>query len=235
MKYLKSKKFWRSLIPSIIFNFKILPFRQAIKLPIWVYKIRLLSHSGTIFIESDHIYPGMIQLGFPRCATYPNNGITLRNRGKVVFKGKCRIGNDCYIIVGKQGNLTIGDDFKANAGIKLVSECSITFGNHTRLGWGCIIMDTNFHPLYDMEKKKYKKAFSPIIIGDYNWFGLQCYIMHGVHTPERCIFGARSIVTRGGQFESYCVHGGSPIRILSRNVMRDYEHDEVTDYSLSND
>lgn len=235
MNYLKSKRFWIALIPSILFDFRYLPFKQAIKLPVWVYKMRLLSQRGIISIESDRIYSGMIQLGFPRCATYPNNGITWRNRGKVVFKGSCKIGNDCYVIVGKQGILTFGDDFKANAGIKIVSECSITFGNHTRFGWGGIMMDTNFHPLYDIEKKKYKRAFSPIVIGDYNWFGLQCYIMHGVHTPERCIFGARSVVTRGGQFESYCVHGGSPIRVLTRNVLRDYEHDKITDYSLSND
>lgn len=232
MNYLKSKRFWIALIPSILFDFRYLPFKQAIKLPVWVYKMRLLSQRGIISIESDRIYSGMIQLGFPRCATYPNNGITWRNRGKVVFKGSCKIGNDCYVIVGKQGTLTFGNDFKANAGMKLVSECSITFGNHTRFGWGGIMMDTNFHPLYDIEKKKYKRAFSPIVIGDYNWFGLQCYIMHGVHTPERCIFGARSIVTRGGQFEPYCVHGGSPIRVLSRNVMRNYDNDRITDYSL---
>lgn len=229
---MKTIRFLRALVPSIIFNFRYLPFKQAVKLPILVYKMRLLRQSGKIVIECDHIHRGMIQLGFPRAATYPNNGITWRNKGTIVFKGRCRIGNDCYIIVGKQGTLTLGDDFKANAGVRIISECRITFGNHTRFGWGCIMMDTNFHPLYDMEKEKYKRAFSPIVIGDYNWFGLQCYIMHGVQTPERCIFGARSIVTRGGQFESYCVHGGSPIRVLSRRVMRDYNNDTIFDYSI---
>lgn len=232
MKYLRKKNFWRALIPSLIFNFKNLPFNQAKKLPIWVHKMHCLSQKGRIIIESDNIYTGMIQLGFPRAATYRDTGITWRNKGLIIFKGSCKIGNDCHVIVGKQGILTFGEDFKANAGVKIVSECKITFGSHTRFGWGCIMMDTNFHPLYDMEKKKFKRAFSPILIGDYNWFGLQCYIMHGVQTPERCIFGARSVVTRGGQYESYCVHGGSPIRVLSRNVMRDYEHDFVTDYSL---
>lgn len=232
MKFLRSKKFWRALIPSLFFNFRYLPFHQAKKLPIWVCKMRCLSQKGSIIIDSERIYSGMIQLGFPRAATYPNNGITWRNRGTIIFKGKCYIGNDCYVIVGKQGTLTFGDDFKVNAGMKLVSECSITFGNHTRFGWNVICMDTNFHPLYDTEKKKFKRAFSPIVIGEYNWFATQCYIMHGVHTPERCIFGARSIVTRGGQYESYCAHGGSPIRVLSRNVIRDYDNDLITDYTL---
>lgn len=235
MKLIKNKKIWRALIPSLIFNFRYLPFRQAIKLPILVYKMKNLGQKGTISIESEKIYTGMICLGFPRAATYPNNGITWRNRGKIIFKGGCIIGNDSYIIIGKQGTLIIGEDFKANAGAKIVCECKISFGNYTRFGWGGIIMDTNFHPLYDINKEKYKKAFGPIIIGDYNWFGLQCFIMHGVRTPERCIFGARSVITRGGTFESYCVHGGSPLRVLSRNVMRDYDHDQITDYSLSDE
>lgn len=229
----KNKRLWRALIPSIIFNFRNLPCRQAIKLPILVYKMRLLSQKGEISIESNHLYTGMIQLGFPRAATYPNNGIIWRNRGKVVFKGSCKIGNDCCVIIGGQGKLILGDGCRINAGSKLVSMCGITIGAHTRFGWGNIIIDSNFHNLYDMDKKKYKRAFSPIVIGDYNWFTTQCFVMHGVHTPERCIFGARSIVTRDGQFESYCVYGGSPIRVLSRNVMRDYDNDKITDYTFS--
>lgn len=222
----------RSFFPSLVFNLKYLPFKQAKKLPIRVYKMRSLSKKGRIVIESENIYKGMIQLGIPRAAVFPNNGITWKNEGCVVFRGSCCIGNDCYVVVGKQGTLILGDDFKANAGVKIVAECSIIFGSHARFGWGSIMMDTNFHPLFDMEKKKYKKAYSPIVIGDYNWFGLQCYVMHGVQTPDRCIFGARSVVTRGGQFESYCVHGGSPIKVLTRNVMRDYDNDLITDYSL---
>lgn len=232
LKYLRNKRLWRALIPSIIFNFKYLPFKQAMKLPIWVYKLKVISQKGTISIDSDYIHSGMIQLGFPRAATYPNSGITWRNRGKVIFEGECRIGNDSYIIVGKQGTMTFGDDFKANAGVKIISECRVTFGKHTRLGWGVILMDTNYHPLFDLEKKKFKRAYSPIIIGDYNWFGLQCYIMHGVQTPERCVFGARSVVTRGAKMESFCVHGGSPLQVLSRNVMRDYNHDKIRDYTF---
>lgn len=232
---MKRLQLLRALIPSIIFNFKYLPFRQAVKLPVLVYKARFLSLKGRVIIESDKIHRGMIKLGFPTAATYPNSGITWRNRGTVIFRGHGWIGNDTYLVIGKKGKLVFGDDFKMNAGSRLISECGVSFGNHTRIGWSVIIMDTNFHPLYDMEKKRFKQAYSPIVIGDYNWFGTQCYIMHGVHTPERCIFGARSIVTRGGQFESYCVHGGSPIRVLSRNVMRDYDHDQIKDYSLNDE
>lgn len=218
----------RILVNSILFNLKYLPFQQAIKLPILVYKMRLISQKGKIIIDSDHIYLGMIQLGFPRAATYPNNGITWRNRGKIYFKGSCKIGNDCYVIVGKKGILSFGVDFKVNAGMKLVSEYSITFGDHTLIGWGVTITDTNFHSIYDLEKKDFKKAYDSIQIGSNNWISTNCMVMYGVHTPDYCIFAARSVLTRNVKYESRCLYGGSPIHVLTRNVVRDYNNDHIS-------
>ena len=222
----------RMLLPSLWFNLKYLPFKQAIKLPILLYKPTFLRLKGTVVIESDDIRFGMIKLGLFTSAVYPNSGITIRNDGILLFKGKCHIGNDTYIICGKHGKIVFGDDFRITGGVKMVSECGMTFGKHTRFGWGGVAIDTNFHPLYDIEKKKFKRAFGPINIGDNNWFGMNCLIMPGVATPEYCIFGARTIVTRGGQYESYCVHGGSPVKVLSRNVMRIIGQDTVKDYTL---
>lgn len=221
----------RAFIPSVYFCLKYLPFRQAIKLPILVYKPHFLKLKGTVVIENENIRFGMVKLGFLTSAIYPNTGITIKHEGKLIFKGKCHIGNDCYVVCGKQGRIEFGSDFSVTAGLKLVSKCGITFGKETSIGWGCIVMDTNSHPLYDMEKKKFKKAFGKIYIGDNNWFATQCVIMPSVQTPERCIFGARTLVTRGAKYEPYCVHGGSPVRVLSRNVMRIIGQDSIKDYS----
>ena len=223
----------RALIPSLIFNFKYLPLKQAIKLPILIYKAKFLSLKGSVTIECDNIRFGMIRMGFYTCAMYPNSGLTFRNKGNIIFRGKCEFKNDTYLLCGAQSKIIFGNDFMAGGGVKIVSNCGMSFGEHTRLGWNVVVMDTNFHPLYDMEKNKFKKAFGPIEIGDCNWFGMQCLIMPNVKTPERCIFGARSVITRGTTFESYCVHGGSPLRVLSRNVMRDYNNDQIKDYSLN--
>lgn len=222
----------RMLLPSLWFNLKYLPFKQAIKLPILLYRPTFLRLKGSVVIESDDIRFGMIKLGLFTSAVYPNSGITIRNDGILLFKGECYIGNDTYIICGKYGKIVFGDDFRITGGVKMVSECGMTFGKHTRFGWGGVAIDTNFHPLYDIEKKKFKRAFGPINIGDNNWFGMNCLIMPGVTTPEYCIFGARAIVTRGGQYESYCVHGGSPVKVLKRNVMRIIGQDAVKDCTL---
>jgi Acetyltransferase (isoleucine patch superfamily) len=222
----------RSILASIPFCLRHLPLRQAVKLPILVYKPKYLSQKGRFVIDCPNVRFGMIRLGFLRCALYPNTGISFKNDGRIVFKGTCCIGNDSYIVCGRQGKIVFGDDFRSKGCLRITSQCGVSFGKSTSVGWQTLIMDTNYHPLWDMEKKKFKRAFSPISIGDYNWIATQCLVMQGVVTPERCIFGARSIITHSGPFESYAVHCGSPLKVLTRNVMRDYEHDHIYDYSL---
>lgn len=225
-KIWKNRKLLRPILSSIYFNFHYLPFRQAIKLPILLYKPDLLSTKGKIILDCKNIRLGLIQIGFRSCSIYPNSGIVWENHGgTIIFKGACSIGNDSFISIGEKSTVIFGDDFRNTAGLKLVSYRGIKFGTGTRLGWGVLIMDTNFHPLYDIKNKKYKKASGPIEIGDYNWFGTECKIMHSVKTPERCIFGMNSVVTRNCEMKSYCVMGGSPVKILTENVLRDYEHD----------
>lgn len=221
-----------SLIPSIIVCFRYLPFKQAIKLPILVYKAKFINWKGKILIDAPKIEFGMIKLGFLTATPFPNTGIIINIEGTIIFHGTCIIGNNSSLVVGEQGTMEFGNDFRSTTSSRLISCCHVTFGKSCRLGWDVTIMDTNFHPLYDIEKKKFKKAYGPIIIGDYNWLGYQCFVMHSVVTPERCIFGAKSIINRGGHFESYCVHGGSPIKVLSRNVMLIYGQDYISDYSI---
>ncbi len=216
---------------SIYFNFHYLPFKQAIRFPILVKKSHVYEAKGKIIIEAP-IKFGMIKLGFFGGHMYPNNGIHwTQYGGTIIFKGSCMISNNSYIVQGKESTIIFGDDFLATASLKVISFKHIEFGKHTRAGWEAMFMDTNFHPIYDMKKEKFKKAYGPIIIGDYNWFGAQCKVMHSVTTPERCIFGMGSVLNRGGEYESYCLHGGSPIKVLSRDVMRVYGQDFIESYA----
>lgn len=181
------------------------------------------------YVNQGGVKFGMILLGKHAVSIYPNSGIIWENDGgTVIFNGNCLIGNNSSLSIGGKTKVIFGDDFLASTSLKLVSYRGITFGQSTRFGWDCLIMDTNFHPLYDINKNKFKIASGPIEIGDFNWFGTQCKIMHSVKTPERCIFGMNSIITRGCEMKSYCVMGGSPVRVLSENVMRIIGQDTET-------
>lgn len=234
------KKIWenrwvlRSLHKTIFFNFHYLPFKQAIRLPILLYKPKLLKCKGHVSFDSSvKIKTGIVRWGFYDVSIYPNSGITYENNGgNILFRGRCVIGNHSFISLGTNSSVEFGEYFVSTAGLKLVSYSSIKFGIKTSIGWNCLIMDTNFHPLYDMISHRFKQECGSIEIGDYNWFAADCKIMHSVKTPERCIFGMGSIVTRNCQMKSYCLMGGSPVKILTENVMRDFDNEYKS--SISN-
>ena len=100
---------------TVFFNFYHLPFKQAIKLPIWLYKAKLYDcFKGKVVIASENIHPGMIRFGFMGGHMYPNNGVQIWNKGMLIFHGKCVIGNNSAIIVGSEGKIEF-DDFVASS------------------------------------------------------------------------------------------------------------------------
>ena len=74
--------FIKALIPSLFFNFYYLPFKQAIKLPILIYKPHIHRFKGSITIDSPYIKTGMIRLGVLGGRMYPNNGIGWTHEGE---------------------------------------------------------------------------------------------------------------------------------------------------------
>ena len=115
------KNIFNLWIPSIIFNFHYLPFKQAIMLPVLLMKPNFRKLGGKVIIESDNIRRGMIRLGFNRANIFPDNGISWLNEGTIIFKGKVAIGSDSYIVVRPTGSVEFGDDFLSTAAMKMVS------------------------------------------------------------------------------------------------------------------
>ena len=227
-KIIENKWVFRALPYSILFNLYYLPIKQAIKIPILVYKPKFSSLKGKIILDSKVVKFGMIKMGVKTCGLYPNTGITWENLGgKVIFKGKCLIGNSSYVSFGKKCTVTFGENFKNTAALKLASSEKIEFGSNVRIGWDCLIIDTNFHPLYDLVKKTYQPTKGPIKIGNFNWLGAKCTVLHSTITPERCIFALGSIITKGSEIKSYSIMGGNPTHVLKTNVIRDYENDNI--------
>ena len=94
----------RYITQSIFFNFHYLPFKQAIRLPILLYKPHLHELKGEFILECDNIRPGIVKLGFPRSYIYPNSGIVFENGGgKIVVRGNVDVGNGSAISIGVKG------------------------------------------------------------------------------------------------------------------------------------
>ena len=217
----------RSLPHSIYFNFHYLPFRQAVRLPILLYKPRFLKLKGSVRIESESFQIGMIRLGFPMVSLCPNSGIMIENHGgEILFKGRAGIGNASFISIGAKSTVEFGDYFQATA-LKLASYCGIKFASRVRFGWDCTVFDTDFHKLTKVNGWGYSKGYAPISIGPDSWIGMGTLVLKGTTLPDHCVVGARSTLIGKQDVPPYSVLGGSPATLKKAGYWRNIEDDKI--------
>lgn len=218
---------FRSILKTIYFNFHYLPLKQAIKLPIILYKPQFIKLKGKIKISSPNISTGMILLGYNRVSIYPYNGIKFENHGGViVFKGTCKIGNNSVISIGEKGNVEIGNKFSASTTLKLIGYHSITFGENVRVGWECTFMDTDFHKMTKINGG-YTKGYGSIKIGNNNWFAAKCHILKKTETTDFCTFSTMSLLNKKYDCRPYTVLGGNPVHEIAYGVYRNTSDDNI--------
>lgn len=220
-------------IKSLYFNFHYLPIKQAVKLPIILFKSKLLKCHGQIVIESDTIKTGMIQLGEYLVSLYPDDGIIWENHGgKIIFNGNCIVGNSSAISIGAQGFGNFGKNFRATASLKLTIHHHVHFGENVLIAWDVVIMDTSFHRLKDTQGAYKNNGYGPIVIGRNNWITAKCLILNGTKTPDYCILGAGSILNKDySNFKTHILLAGNPLEIKAEDVWIDLEDHDIYEYS----
>lgn len=239
--YLKIVKLWknrwifRSIFSSIFFNFYYLPFRQAVFLPILLYKPHFIDLKGTIIINSSKIKFGMIILGKYNVPLYPNSGITFQNcGGKIIFKGKCSIGNNSTIAIGEKGILEINNNFNATTSLKLVAFHKVTIEEEVLIGWNCTICDTDFHQLRMTDTNIDLPAYAPIKIEKNCWLAQNCIVQKGTMLPSYCIAATNSLLNKKYEIPNYSLIAGQPATLKKCNIYRDPKKDNVIYQSIEN-
>lgn len=91
----------------------------------------------------------------------------------------------------------------------------VNIGNNVLIGSGCIISDTDSHPLSYIERRNndFSNVMSrPINIGDDVFVGARSLILKGVTIGEKSIIGMGSVVTK--DIPANCVAAGNPARVI---------------------
>lgn len=231
---LKLTKIWenkwilRSLFSTIFFNFYYLPLNQAIYLPILLYKPHFIKLKGNIIINSSKIKFGMIKLGQYNVPLYPNSGIIYQNNGgKIIFNGKCSIGNNSTIAIGEKGKLFLGENFNATSSLKLVVFHKVTMEEEVLIGWNCTICDTDFHQLLLMDSNIKLPAYSAITIGKNCWLAQNCIVQKGTILPPHSIAATNSLLNKIYDIPNYSLIAGQPAILKKVGIYRDPQNDNV--------
>lgn len=204
-----------SIPKTIYFNFRFLPIKQAIKLPICVaYNVNTKLRGGEITITSS-LKLGMIRIGFhnvPICD--PNDKTILDIKGKLVFQGTAHIGNGTKIHVAKDAKLVLGDNFAVSASSQINCYRKIVFGKDIQFSWDCLTMDSDTHNIYNEQGVKINES-REIVFGNKIWIGCRTTILKGSVIPSNCVIGACSLVS-GKNYENNSIIVGNPAKSIKK-------------------
>lgn len=196
-------------------NFTYLSPAQAFRFPILVSRhLKIRKAKG--ILKVGNIKPACIMLGFDNIGIFDNKksrSIWELGQGSLLeFKGKAKIGNGFKISMSG-GKLTIGSQFISPGECSIICNHNIQIGNDCLISWDTLIMDTDFHRIY--ENKKCINPPKGIMIGKNVWIGCRSTLLKGCSIPDGSIIAAGSIVTKT-LTEINSIYGGNPIRELKK-------------------
>lgn len=114
--------------------------------------------------------------------------------------------------------IRIGKNSHINQNVLLDGRGVITIGNSVSISFNVNII-TGSH---NVNSKDFLSEFSPIVIDDYVWIGLNAIILPGVHVGKGAVICAGAVVTH--DVKEYEIVGGVPAKkIGERNHDLEYE------------
>lgn len=158
---------------------------------------------------------------------YPKNGVTIENRGTIIFSGSCNIGNDSYLSIGNSGKVIFGDKFSATASFKLAAYIGISYGDKVSVGWNCMFIDSDFHRL-TREDGRQVKGYGKINVGSNVWFGNNCIVMKNTIVPNFTTIAAGTMLSQRLDIPEKTVVGNKrPVEELQTGIYRDFDDDGI--------
>jgi len=200
---------------SIYVNFKLLPFHQAIKLPIIVSrKTKLRSLSGKAHLSN--VKTGIVRIGFggTDMMDYRYDRSILKITGDIYFQGKTKIGVGAKIMVS--GTLKLGNNFDITGDAMIICAKEIQIGDNTMIAWQSILMDTDQHAIYNTDNTLINQD-KKITIGNNVWIGAKSFILKGSTIPDGCIVGANTTISKKFT-QKNAIIAGNPAKILKENI-----------------
>lgn len=205
---------------TLYFNFKVLPFRQAIKFPIHFYgKVDFANITGDFIIDAKDIKFGMIVFGGKHEVVISSNVPTrIFNSGKITFQGTAIFARGINVMVWKYGELQIGTNFSIGSLSRIICFRKISFEKNVLISWEVQIYDTDFH--FIIADDMVSDNCGEVLISENVWLASRCTILKNTIVPKNAIVGAESLCS-GNYLEKYgesILLVGVPAKLLKSNI-----------------
>ena len=209
-------------INILYYNFKCLPFHQAVRLPIDISRKTIFRKIGKIVITGP-VKRGMFSIGFHGSDIFGWKNTIIENNGTIHIHGSSvRIGTGSSVKITHTGSIIFEENVCIGANTIILSEKGVIFKKGATFSWNCQIMDTDTHSLIDTNTEKALGRCKSVIIGEDAWVGNHVIINKGVCLPNGTIVASMSLCNKNytDLIPPFSLVGGIPAKLLKTNVKR---------------
>ena len=203
---------------SLYVNFRCLPFRQAVHMPILVsHRTRLKHLSGKVVVNGQ-LKMGLVKIGLStsQLSDFRKDRTVVDFRGGIEFNGKCKIGSGSRIMVADTGQLVFHDNFCNSSHLSIVCFKYIEFGSNNTCAWHTLVMDTDQHSIVNDAGVRINED-SPVHFGDKVWCGCNVIVLKGTDITHDVVLAAGSVV-HGHHDCPHTIIAGNPAKIVKKGV-----------------
>lgn len=215
----KIKQYIPNIFKTVYFNFKFLPFGEAIYLPILVDRRTAIikKSTGKITIEDKSAYH-KIYIGFPclKDTDKKNERTVICINGHLCFQGQAFVANGVKLQIEKEGTLILGSNFNSTGKAEIICAKKIEFKKECTISWDVLIMDTDSHSIFDSHCVL-TNPNKEILIGEGCWIGCRTTILKGTSIADHVVVASCANVTKSISTSNVIV-GGNPAKIMKENV-----------------
>lgn len=184
---------------SFSFNFKFLPFRQAVHLPVLLTRdvqVKYCRRGGVVFDKNITLHPGILRVGFGDMRHNPDNKSSIWIKGKLVIRGNGihSFGIGTRLIIESKGILEIGNNFTASVNNRIRCDYHITVGNDNMWSYDNVIMDTDGHQITDEQGNVINRPRA-VTFGDHVWLGCRNIVLKGSTIPKGCVVASGCVIS----------------------------------------
>lgn len=213
-----------NIIKTVYVNFKMFPFKQALRFPMFFYgKVSLLNLSGKIVVE-EPLKPGMIRYGYKWHDMWPTSFLPtqLQVIGSLIFKGETIVSGGAAVNVqSKEGVLIIGERTTIGGGTIVKCLKHIEIGDESGITGNCTVMDCNMHFVKNIETGVVANYKAPIKIGKCCWINAGSIITKGAVIPDYSISARNAYLSKDySEYGNNLFLVGSPAKPASSKVQR---------------
>lgn len=211
---------WFNPFATIYINFFSFPFKQAIKLPMFVYgRPKLYRVVGDMRIIGK-VNMGMIKFNATGClnSSHEASNSEFSNLGTILFYGSVKIGCGNRILVQKGATLELCNSVVIMDCINLGCHYHVFIGENTKIAHRSQIQESNHHFIFENSTRTIKPCTKPIRIGKCCWICNSTTITSGAIIPDYCIIASNSLVNAKKEIANApcgAIIGGIPAKVLS--------------------